>query len=105
MKANETTLDGGTVLIDRPVITVIDCEVQHPTSQGEFTNIDGLIGVAVLIQPTGQPKLMLHIEHSDGTKLSTFLHPSYSVELIEMLIDAHHRCSRISMSAQQETRQ
>jgi hypothetical protein len=95
MVENEGILDGHTVLIDRPTIQVIDCEVQHPTSRGGLTHIKGTLGVGLIIQPSGQPKIMLKIEHADGANLVAFVDRAELVEFCSMLMDADDQANEV----------
>lgn len=56
-----------------PMMEGLRCEVQHSAGKGEFTSEPGMLGVGVVIMPSGQPRLIVQAKHADGTSLNVVL--------------------------------
>jgi hypothetical protein len=103
--ANESILDEGQAFVDNPKITLIDVEVQHPTGKGEFSFQSGTLGAAIIIQPSGQPKVVLRIGHPDNSSLAAFLRSEDLLEFIDILLEAADQANEISDIADKAQRQ
>jgi hypothetical protein len=106
IKINEGMMGGESeVLVDRPVITVIDCEVQHIVGQGDLDHHLGYVGICVIMQPNGNPRLAMDVRHADGTALIAIMNGPLSLELAEMLVNACDAASDAQQASIESTRQ
>jgi hypothetical protein len=104
--AHESDMAGeGRCLVEALKLTVFDCEVQHPASKGPFTPDKGIVGLAVVILPTGQPKIVLEIRHPDGTALHANLGGGEVATLERTLAEKDAEATQISGAAGKATRQ
>lgn len=106
VKATETRIETeSSVIIDSPVETVIDVEVQHPVTAGQLSNSLGTFGAFVAIQPNGQPRVVVRIAHDDGTSLIAVMKSDEIIEAVEILVEAHNLANESQRDAKGATRQ
>lgn len=81
--------DGKSVIFHAPEMEGISCKVQHSVASGKPQCPEpGMLGVGVVVLPTGQPRVVLQIKHADGTSLSASMLQSGLVTVMECLVDA-----------------
>lgn len=101
MTEGRITDDGKSVIYNRPEMEGVALEVQHSVQSGKpFCAEPGLCGVGVVTLPTGQPRVVLQIKHSDGTSLSATLTESSGILVLECIADAMQEAQRIADEAQ-----
>lgn len=106
MKINQGILDGeASVVVDRPTIEVIDVEVQHPVRSGALATDLGTVGVGIIMQPNGAPRILMDVRHPDDTALSIVLNGDALAELIAMLTDANAAAALAQRESLESTRQ
>lgn len=106
MKLNEGRIGSNNdVLVDRPAIELFDVEVQHPVGRGNLTLELGTIGAGIVMQPTGNPRVILMITHPDNTGLSVILNGRELHELISLLADANRAAGKAQQASVKSTRQ
>ena len=106
MKTNEGILGAkDEVLIDRPMIDLIDVEVQHPTRSGDLETRLGTIGAGVVMQPNGNPRILLDVRHPDDTALAVILNGEALHTLIQILFDANNAAAKAQRNSIESTRQ
>jgi hypothetical protein len=94
--------DGKSVIFNAPEMEGVECEVQHSVRSGKgFCPTPGLCGVGVVTLPTGQPRVVLQIKHSDGTSLSATLTQSIGLAILECIADGMAEAQRIAEAAKE----
>lgn len=98
--------DGQSVIYRYPPMEGVTCEVQHNLASGKpFCAEPGVLGVGVVVLPTGQPRIVLQIKHSDGTSLSATLLNSGLLTIMECLVDAHRTAQSLADASAKAARQ
>lgn len=106
MTEGKIVADGRSVVFNHPEMEGLTCEVQHSLKSGKpFCPDPGLIGVGVVVLPTGQPRLVLQIKHADGTSVSATLKGPDLRLLLECLDDAAEKAEAIAKAATTALRQ
>lgn len=106
MKINEGKMGGEKdFLVDRPTIELIDCEVQKPVGSGELELRLGTLGAGVIMQPNGNPRILVDIRHPDGTALAAILNSDHLREFVAILVDANKAAIGAQRNSLESTRQ
>lgn len=76
------------------------CEVQHSVNSGRpMTDEDGTVDVGVMVMPGGQPRVILQIQHPDGTSMAASLLKAEVMMLNACVADAEARATSVARSA------
>lgn len=97
MKVNQGIIGDSVnqVTINKPMMEVLNCEVQKPVTQGDLVVDNGTVATGVVIMPSGQPRVVMILTHPDGTALTAVLASGAAVnELASMLFDARAAAQR-----------
>lgn len=108
MKRNQGIVGEDTkqVKIEKPMMEMIDCEVQKPIGQGPLSVKNGTVATGIAILPSGQPRVMMIVTHADGTSLNAvFAGAAEVAELASMLLDASAEAGRVAIEVEKETKQ
>lgn len=96
---------GSLVVRDLPC-HMLDIQVQKPIGQGPLAAIPGKIATAVVVAPTGHPKVMVSIIHPDESSLQAIFSNVAEIDAFsEMLKDAHAEAMQIALARKKETKQ
>lgn len=98
--------DGNSVIFTQPLLEGTIAQVQHGLSTGRaFTDTPGTCGCGVVTLPTGQPRVILQVKHSDGTTLAVIMGKTDAQIIADCLSDAMERAQAIADTADKAVRQ